>query len=120
MGVVAPPSQLRKQRIGGVDGARTFGPSGARERVKPLEFCNRRGKLPDRAQAAQSERLRTRRRTRQRIEGLRIRPPRRACEFRIGEPKHLRLRLEKRRQVKAEGAKADAERLEGPALVTAE
>ena len=43
-----------------------------------------------------------------------------ACKFGVSERQHLRLRLEKRRQVKAEGAKAHAERLEGPALVAAE
>ena len=58
MRVVAPPSQIRKQRVGDVDRARPFGPSGARERVEPLKLRDRRGELPHRAQATQRERLR--------------------------------------------------------------
>ncbi len=64
MRVIAPPAQVRKQSVGDVDGARSVGPSGARERVEPLKFGDRRGELPHGAQAAQSKRLRTRRRTR--------------------------------------------------------
>ena len=58
MRVVAPPAKIRKQRVGGVDGARPFGPGGARERVQPFKLGDRRDELPHRAQAAQGERLR--------------------------------------------------------------
>ena len=68
MRVVAPPLQARKQRVGDVDRARALGPGSARERVEPLKLGDRRGELPDGAQAPQRERLRARRRARQRIE----------------------------------------------------
>ena len=52
MRVIAPPAKLREQSVGGVDGARTLGPSGARERVKPLKLGYRRGELSYGPQAA--------------------------------------------------------------------
>ena len=75
MRVVAPPAQIRKQRVGKVDCARALKPRGARERVKPLELCDRRGELTHGAQTAQRKRLRTRRGAWQRIEGAWVRPP---------------------------------------------
>jgi hypothetical protein len=120
MGVVAPPAQIRKQRVGDVDRASALGPGRARERVKPFELCDRRGKLPNRAQAAKGKRLRARRRTRQWTERAGVRPPPGARKFGVSERKHLRFWLEQRRQVKAERAKAHAKRLESPALVAAE
>src|SRR5450432_3851771 len=119
MGVVASPAQVRKQRVGDVDGARPSGPSGARKRVEAFKFGDRRHKLADRAQPTQSERLGAGHRTRERIEANGVWPPS-ACEFGVSDPEELRLRLEKRGKIETERAEAHAKRLEGPALVAAE
>ncbi len=112
----AGPAEGGERLVGQRKAARLHGRQARRAASEPLQGLDRRAEARHGAQAALGQHQGRRRGARQRRQPIRLRPPGRGGAVCEGRGESQGFRRQQRRQVKAEGAKADAQRFQRPAL----